>query len=101
MAVRSIFTKEEIAEFKKLHDPNLVDALLTNIGDYDFPSVFKNSINMMIEQINEVNPFNEVALERKKQEVKLIEHEVKMFEEFSNLITKISKRYSEITGVSV
>lgn len=101
MAAKPIFTKEEIAEFKKLHDPGLVDTLLTNIGDYDFPSVFENSISMMIKQINGEDPFNEVALERRKQEVKLIEQEVKIFEEISNLLTKISTRYSELTGVNM
>jgi hypothetical protein len=96
---KTFLTKDEIDQFKKHYDPDLVDTLLTRAEDLDFRAAFGHAMTKLIKQANGETPFDRLAISRRTQEVELIKQEVRMFEQMGNLMTQISTQYSNLTGV--
>ena len=96
---KSVVTDEQVAELKKNHEPELIDALLHHAEDIDLDTVLKASVSILANQAPGSSAFDKIALERRQQEVELIKHEVRIFEEMSNLMTQVTDRYAALTGV--
>ena len=96
---KSFLTDEQIAELKKNHEPELVDALLTHAEDIDLGMVLKASISILGNQTPGSSVFDKMALDRRQQEVEIIKQEVRIFEEMANLMTQVTDRYAALTGV--
>ena len=96
----NVFTKERIEELKKKYGPDLVDALLTRAEDAELEAIYDHALqNVLNRGTGADQRYDELAVERRKQEAAIIKEEVVIFREMGKLMSSVNERYRMLTGL--
>ena len=102
MAKKPAISNKRLAALRERHDPALIDALLERADVLDLRAVHRTILERAATGVGGAShgAYDGPALARREHEAEMIRHEVRMFDEIANLMTQITDRYAQLTGVA-